>query len=477
MSIHIAIIGGGPAGYVAALHARDLGAEVTLITGNDLGGTCLWRGCIPTKTLVASSKVLMQARRADQFGLKLEGRIEPDWQAMKDRAGRIVENSAKGIEALLRNRGVQLIAEDACFVEGGRLTTTSTVVSADRYLLCTGSKPFVPRGIELDGKQVGSSDDVLNWSSLPKSVLIIGGGVIACEFAFILNALGTQVTLVERLAGPLPGEDRDVQQLILREMKKRKIRFIAGTSIERLDTGGELVRCFSKGECLVEAERVVVAVGRKPNTFGLGLENLAIALGERGEVAVDEHMMTTVPGVYAAGDVAGGLMLAHNASFQGRVAVNHMLGVVPDSVRGQQIPRVTFTDPEVASIGLTEQAARDLDIEVAAGRFDLRSLGMAQALGELAGFAKVVVDRKTGVIVGIHIVGAHASEMINEASVLLNQEARVSVLAHAVHAHPTLSEALVEAAEAALGQAIHQLQPVSKPTREPHNEPRQLSVS
>jgi dihydrolipoamide dehydrogenase len=467
MSTHIAIVGGGPAGYVAALHASDHGARVTLVGGGDLGGTCLWRGCIPTKSMVASARLLHQAGRAGHYGLAGMDAACVDWDALRTRAARISETNAKGIAALMANRGVRVIPGHGRLAGPGRVDTGEGPLDADAVILCSGSVPWVPAGFTVDGEVIGTSDDLLAWESLPASVLIVGGGVIACEFAFILNALGVTVTLLERLAEPLPAEEPEVRRTLLREMKKRGIRFRGGLDIEALERTDAGVACRAGGEVVERAERALIAIGRVPYTDGLGLDSAGIALGRRGEVLVDAHLRTNLAGVYAAGDVTAGLMLAHNASFQGRVAVNHVLGIEPSTTADQAIPRVTFTDPEVASIGLGEVAAREQYGEaVGAGSFDLRGLGMAHALGELSGFVKVIVDRAARRVLGIHIVGAHASEMINEASVILNGGVPLDRLVGVVHAHPTLSEAIAEAAEAAArGHATHQFSNRSKPAQ------------
>lgn len=458
MSKHIVIVGGGPAGYVAALHARDRGADVTLVGGGDLGGTCLWRGCIPTKSLVASARLLSQVRHGAQFGLTGGEDAAADWHAMRARAQRISENNAKGIKALLEDRSVQLVTGHARFVAKNVLVTEVGEIVTDHILLCTGSRPLVPSGFCVDGERIGTSDDLLRWETLPASLLIVGGGVIACEFAFILAAIGVKVIMLERFDSPLPGEEPELRRVLMREMKKRGIRFIGGVTIERLQVNGDSVDCHVDGRVLVQADRALLAVGRSPFTGTLDVARAGLETDDRGRIGVDDHQRTAVPGIYAAGDVTGGLMLAHNASLQARVAVNHMLGLNPDTVASIAIPRVTFSDPEVASIGLTEQAAcGQYGDSVRTGSFDLRALGMAHALGELAGLVKVVIEGDAGRVLGIHIIGAHASEMINEASVIVNNRITVDALLNSVHAHPTLSEAIAEAAEAALhGYSSHQ---------------------
>ncbi len=459
MSAEITIVGGGPAGYVAALHASDHGASVTLIGGGDLGGTCLRRGCIPTKALVASAKLISQINRGKQFGVQGESAVSADWFAAQEHAQRIAGVNAKGVEALLDSRGIKVLSGHARFLSPDMLETAEGVLQAQPILLCTGSRPMTPACFAVDHDRIGTSDDVLQWQTLPKSVLIVGGGVIACEFAFVLATFGASVTLVEQLDFPLPGAEPLVRSTLLREMKKHGIRFIGGVTIEGLEQSGTGVDCYAEGRVIATAERAVIAVGRIPNSSTLAVEQAGLRLGSRGEIVVDQHQRTNVSGIYAAGDVTGGLMLAHNASFQARIAVNHILGRVPNTVAGQAIPSVTFTDPEVASVGLTEDdALAHHGSKVRTGVFDLRALGMAHALRELSGLVKVVIDGDTRRILGVHIVGAHAADMINEASLLVNRQCTVDDVLNTVHAHPTLSEAIVEAAEAAAnGISSHQL--------------------
>ncbi len=473
MAPHVVIVGAGPAGYVAAIDAADLGAQVTLIGVEDVGGTCLHRGCIPTKTLIASCKVLTQVSRAAEYGLVLDGNVSADWGALRARMTKVVGTNQRGIEELLRDRGVETVSGLGRMVDSGTIRVNGKDIHADQVLLSTGSRPFIPPLFELDGDQVCSSDEVLKWEILPRSVVMIGGGVIACEFAFVFRALGLDVTMVEMADRPLPAEDPDMSSVLTREMKKRKIRFIGGTVVTGVGRNGDGVALYVGDDVVAQGERAVVAVGRSSKTDGLGLKELGIATGRRGEILVDDHMRTNVAGVYAAGDVTGKLMLAHAASAQARAAVHHMLGVDAAPYINENVPRITFTDPEVASVGMDEETARERFGGARVGRFDLRSLGKAHALGEIAGFVKVVGHPETAQVVGAHIIGSHAAELIHEVAVLLSRECNMEMLISTVHAHPTLSEAIREAAEDAMGQALHK----PRTNKESINEQRRrLSV-
>lgn len=459
MADHIIVIGAGPAGYAAALEASDLGARVTLVGAHDIGGTCLWRGCIPTKSLIASSKVLSQARRAEEYGLILEGSIRPDWDALRARMDRVVNTNVRGIGELLRNRNVELVEGHGRLIdgEGGqiRVEVDKQQMDPGNVILCSGSCPTMPAVFPVDGERIGCSDDVLGWGSLPRSVTIVGGGVIASEFAFMLAALDVEVTVVEMADRPLPAEDKEVSKVIAREMKKRRIGFLARMAVDEVRCDDHGVSLHGSGKEVMHAERVVVAVGRTPVTAGMGLEDLGLVTGSRGEVTVDEFMRTNVAGLYAAGDVTGQCMLAHAASAQARVAVGHMLGKGHKTYVNEHIPRVTFTDPEVASVGLTEQEARERYGDIRVGHFDLRALGKAHALGELSGFVKLIAGTTSDRVLGAHIVSPYAGALIQEPATLLANGCDMDMMVKAVHAHPTLAEALQEAAEDTLGQALH----------------------
>lgn len=455
MSPHIAILGGGPGGYVAASHAAARGARVTLVEAGTLGGTCLNRGCIPTKTLVESCSILEKARRANTYGLRLEGRVEADWPALRDKAGQVVNLLGRGLQALMADRRVvhlqgrgRLLGPRSLEVEG------HGTVEADALLICTGSAPIRPSGFASDPGLVSTSDELLTWEALPESLLIVGEGVVACEFAFIMRALGVEVTMLGQAPGPLPTLDTDIAAVVRREMRKRGITYLGGSPVTALEAGGEGVVARA-GEHQASARRALVAVGRRPQSADLGLEQAGVEIGLRGEIRTDDYMATSAPGIYALGDVNGRFPLAHAASAQARLAVDHLLGLDPAPLREEAIPWAIFTLPEIGCVGLDEQTARARGHAVACGRYDLRGLGRAHSMGELVGLAKVVVDQSTHRLLGAHIIGAHAGDMIHEAAVLMRQGASVHELTTTVHAHPTLSEALLEAAEDALGQATH----------------------
>lgn len=456
MAKHLIIIGAGPAGYVAALQARAGGLRTTLIGTQDAGGTCLQRGCIPTKTLVASCDVLEKFHKAGQFGIRLDGSVSPDWQGQQQRMRKVVGTMVGGVDGLLEKAGVEQIPGSARFIDEHTVEVDSTTrIRGDAILICSGSVPAVPPVFAVDGERVVTSDEALQWESLPESLVIIGGGVIASEFAFIFQSLGVQVSVIEAADRVLPLEDADISTIIGREMRKRRIRFVGSSMVDRMETGDDGVSCYQDGELLASAERALIAIGRRPNSDGLNLQAAGVDTGGRGEIPVNGCMQTNVPHIYAAGDVTARLMLAHAASAQAHVAVQHILGARPRALVMENIPRVTFTRPEVASVGLGEESARERGLNVRCGSFDFRSLGKAHAEGEIAGTVKVVADADTGRLLGVHMVGAHCAEMIHEAAAILNREGSVEDICRTVHAHPTLSEAIHEAAESVFGFATH----------------------
>lgn len=465
MPKHLAIIGGGPAGYVAASHAAALGARVSLIDPQPLGGTCLHRGCIPTKTLVEVCNLLDKMRRAENYGLRLSGTVEADWPAMRAKAGQVIGLLNRGIDGLMADRQVVHIQGRGRVIDGHHVEVSGHgVVTADSVLICTGSSPIRPELFQIDGERIATSDDLLKWDSLPRSLLIVGDGVVACEFAFIMNSLGVAVTLTAMGERPLPFLDHDVASVVQREMRKRGIEFIGRCAVERLAAGPDGIVAYAGGDSVAVGERALIAVGRRPNSRGLGLELARVAVGMRGEIVTDALMRTNQYGLYAVGDVNGRLALAHAASAQARLAVEHALDLDPAPLDEAAIPWAVFTMPEIGCVGLSEHAAIAQGHVVSCGRFDLRGLGKAQAMGELTGMAKVVADRISGRLLGVHLIGTHASDMVHEAAVLIRQGATVHAITQTVHAHPTLSEALLEAAEDALGQAVHKPMKAKEPS-------------
>jgi len=455
---HLVVIGAGPAGYVAALRAAAMGCQVTLIEAKEIGGTCLHRGCIPTKTLVFSCALLDKFRHAQLFGLSLRGEVFPDWQALRQRIDNVVGTLAKGLNGLLADRKVRLVNGRAQLADNRRIKVEGHgEFCADFVLICTGSKPSRPAMFPFDGSLVATSDDVLKWETLPQSLVIVGEGVIACEFAFAFSTLGVEVTVVGLERRPLPMIDAEISVIVAREMRKRKIRFLGGNAVEGISIRHGRAEVMIQGGATVSADRALVCVGRVPNTQDLGAHEAGLTIGKRGEIVVDDLMRTNLSGVYAAGDVTGRTMLAHAASGQGKLAVNHMLGLPVTPLNESTIPWAIFTLPEIGCVGLSEEAARNRGIDIRCGRFDLRGLGRAQATGELTGMVKVVAESKTGQLLGVHMIGAHASELIHPAVIALQRGAQIEELFEAIYAHPTLSEAIPEAAEDVFGQATHKL--------------------
>ncbi|CAN1722074.1 Dihydrolipoyl dehydrogenase [Hyphomicrobium sp. 1Nfss2.1] len=462
----IVILGGGPAGYVAASHAAAHGARVTLVDPKPLGGTCLNQGCIPTKALVESCGLLEKVKRADTFGLRVEGQVLGDWTAMSRRAASIIAMLGQGIERLMQDRRVTCLRGYGSFVDEKTIRVGDEVLRPDRVLICTGSVPLSEQQFNVDHEVIGTSDDLLGWETLPTSLMIVGSGVIACEFAFILDSLGVKVTLLASGARLMSWADREVSAVMQREMRKRDIRVELNCRIQSLAHTASGVSALAGGQIVCSAERALVAIGRKPNTAGLGLENTGVLTNGMGEIVVDDVLRTNVDGIYAAGDVNGRSGLAHAASAQAKLAIDHMLDRPFERISDRAIPVAVFTSPEIAWVGRTEEEAIADGISVSIGKFDLRGLGRAHAIGEISGFAKVVVDRNSGELVGLHIVGPHAGEMVHEGALVVQRRGMAGELFNTVHAHPTMSEGILEAVEDALGQATHK--PLNAARREAH---------
>ena len=459
-SYDLAILGAGPGGYVAAIRGAQLGGRIVVIERDEVGGTCLNWGCIPTKSLIASAEAYETIRKANEFGIVVSGEPRPDLAAMVARKDRIVELQVKGIKGLLNSAGVTLISGEGSILGPGRLRARKPdggeeEIAARKIIIATGSRPANLPGLALDGKSILSSTEALALTQVPRSLLIVGAGVIGCELAFFFNSLGSEVTMVEMLAHALPLEDEDISRLLERELKKRKITLYAQNRVEGLEADGEgnwMARLA--GGQTVKAEKILVSVGRRFNVEGIGLEELGIPLGPRGEIQVNERMETQAEGIYAIGDVVGGMLLAHVASKGGLVAVANALGG-SQKLDTRVVPNAIFTHPEIGSVGLKEKEAKDLGYEVGVGRVPYRALGKSHALGEIVGEVKIVADSGSGELLGVHIIGPCATELIHEAALALSLEATVEDLAEMIHAHPTLSELLMEAAHDVSGRAIH----------------------
>lgn len=460
MPTRLTIIGAGPGGYVAAIRAAQKGAQVTVVEESEVGGTCLNRGCIPTKTLIASTEALEHARNAEEYGIELTGEVRFNLSKIRERKDRIVATQIKGIRALFKSQGVTLIpgkgsllSEDV--VRSVQQDGATQDIRSDRIIIATGSRPSRIAGFPFDEESVMTSDDAVQLKTIPKHLLIIGAGVIGCEFAFIYRSLGSAVTLVELMPRALSTEDEDLSGIIERELKKARISLITSVSVATIGrtAEGAMTASLSNGK-QVTADAVLVSIGRSLNTEHLRLEDAGLVAGKRGEVPVNDKLETNIPGIYAVGDVTGKMMLAHVASRQGIVAAENALG---GDVRMDyaSVPAGIFTRPEIGSVGLREHQAREQGIEVKIGKFPYRALGKAHAAGEIAGLFKVIADAATDKVLGVHICGARASDLVHEGALAIRMGATARQLGDMVHAHPTFAEGVGEAAEDVHGRAIH----------------------
>ena len=453
----IAVIGGGPGGYVAAIKAAMLGAEVTVIEKRRVGGTCLNVGCIPTKALLASSSMLMNIKEAKDFGINIDGEIKADFSAIMARKDKIVNQLISGIEFLFEKRGVNLVNGFGKLVDKNTIEVTKEdgskeMITADKIILANGSVPIVPPMFPYDGKIVITSDEVLGLTQLPESMLIVGGGVIGCEIGQFLRTLGTEVTIVEMNEQLLPFEDKDVAKQLQRQFKKDKIKVLTGIGVQTCEViDNQVVATLSNGK-QVKAQYALVAVGRKPNLAGSGVEELGIEM-QRGKIVVNENLETNVEGIYAIGDLIDTPFLAHVASKEGMIAVENAFGK-SKVVNYTAVPRCVYTEPEVAGVGKTEKQLESEGCEYHVGQFDFRALGKAQAIGHFQGFIKVLAD-KDDKIIGASVVGPHATDLLTELSLAVHLGLTVEQVGDVIHAHPTLSEGLMEALHDVHGECIH----------------------
>jgi len=464
---HLAILGAGPGGYVAAIRAAQLGARVTVIENQALGGVCLNWGCIPSKALLSVVELGDKAKKAKDFGIQLGGPVTYDPAVMVARKNKVVATLVKGIATLFKTWNIEHVEGtgellDARTIRVTKPDGTETRVMADGVIIATGSSwPNLPL-FPIDGTQITTSKQALDLSRIPVSLLIVGGGVEGCEFASLYSGLGTQVTLVELVPRLLPLEDEEISQMMERELKKRGVDIRTGVTVDQIVRQPDLVTAHLRDGLSLNVEQVLVSVGRGFNSRGIGLEKAGVQVGTRGEIVVNDRMETNVPGVYAIGDVVGKAMLAHVASAQGKVAVENFMGR-PRTIDYDVIPTGIFTLPEIGRVGLTEQQARDRCVaagkdpqqSVKVGRFRYGGLGKAQATGDIQGLLKVVADAESDRILGVHILGAHAADLVHEAALALHLGATVSRVAEMIHAHPTLAEGLMEAMEDVHGHAIH----------------------
>lgn len=466
----VVILGGGTGGYVAAIRAAQLGLTVAIVEKDKLGGTCLHRGCIPSKALLRSAEVFATMKESDKYGVLAEN-VGYDFTKVQARKQAIIDQLHKGIQYLMnkgkikvfegfgRVMGPSIFSPQAGAVRIENANGEQEIIVPRFLIIATGSRPRTLPGLEVDGEYVITSDEALQLEKLPDSVVIVGGGVIGIEWASLLNDFGVDVTVVEYANRILPLEDEEISKEITRLLKKRKIKIVTSAKVlpETLEKGEGRVTVKAEVNGSQEsftAEKLLVSVGRQANVENLGLEATEIKV-ERGVIVVNEHFQTAESHIYAIGDVIGGLQLAHVASHEGIAAVEHLAGLDTHPLDYTKVPKCTYSRPEIASVGLTEQEAKQQGFDVKVGKFSFKALGKALVHGENDGFVKLVVDKKTNDLLGVHMIGPHVTDMISEAGLARVLDATPWEIGHTIHPHPTLSEAMQEAALAVDGLAIH----------------------
>ena len=458
------VIGSGPGGYVAAIRGAQLGMQTAVIERADLGGICLNWGCIPTKALLKSAQVFNYLKHANDYGLSVENTPSPDIEKIVARSRSVAAGMSKGVEYLMKKNNITVIQGNASLLEDKTIKITPSeaggeeqIVRAAHIIIATGARaatlPFAP----IDGEKIIGYREALIPKNIPKSIAVIGSGAIGSEMAWFYHSMGAQVTLIEYLDNIVPLEDEEVSAQLSRSFRKAGMKIMAGTQVQDVTTSAEgctLSLKTKKGEESLQAERVLSAVGITPNTENIGLENLGI-ITEKGRIKVDEHYRTNVPGIYAIGDVIATPALAHVASAEAIHCVEHIAGIAVQPVNYHNFPSCIYTSPEIASCGLTEKAAKEKGFEVKIGKFPYTASGKAAAAGEKDGFVKLVFDAGSDLLLGAHLIGANVSEMIAGLVTARNLGVKGKDLIHAIHPHPSMSEAIMEAAAAAHGEAVH----------------------
>ena len=468
MKYDVIVIGSGPGGYVAAIRASQLGKKTAVVEKAEVGGICLNWGCIPTKALLKSAQVYTYINHAENYGIKVEGEVKPDMEAIVARSRGVADTMSKGVQYLLKKNNVDVIAGYGKLVaEAGKVAThrvsvtdaegNVTLHEALHIILATGSRVRELPALPIDGKKIIGYRQALVLDKLPESMVVVGSGAIGSEFAFFFTSMGVKVTLVEFLPNVVPNEDEEVSKQVERAFKKLKMTVMTDASVTHVDTTGEKCVCTiatKKGEKTVEADIVLSAVGVQTNIDNLGLEELGITT-ERGKINVDEWYRTNVPGIYAIGDIVHGPALAHKADHEATICVEKLCGLNPKPLNYANIPGCTYTTPEIASVGLSEAKAIAAGYEVKIGKFPFTASGKATAAGNRDGFIKVVFDAKTGDWLGCHMVGDNVTEMVASAVLCRELGAKGEDIIRAVFPHPTMSEGIMEAAAAAYNECVH----------------------
>ena len=462
MNYDLIVIGSGPGGYVAAIRASQLGLKVGVVEKENIGGVCLNWGCIPTKSLLKSAEALEYAKHAADYGVSIGGEVKADFKAMVKRSRDVADSNSKGVQFLFKKNKIEIIDGFGKLAGKGVVEVTDgsgkkTKYEAKHIILATGARSRELPNLKQDGKKIIGYREAMTLDKQPESMVVVGSGAIGSEFAHFYHTIGTEVTLVEFMPTLVPNEDEEVAKTLERSFKKAKMKVMVSSSVESVDTKGKLCKVVvktKKGEETVEAEIVLSAVGIAPNVENIGLEELGVEM-EKGKVKVDDYYRTNVEGIYAIGDIVHGPALAHVASAEGITCVEKIAGLNPDPVNYGNIPGCTYTSPEVSSVGMTEQQAKDAGYELKVGKFPYSASGKAKAAGKTDGFVKLIFDAKYGELLGAHMIGGNVTEMIAEMVVARKLEITGHELIKSIHPHPTMSEAIMEAAAAAYDEVIH----------------------
>ena len=463
MHYDVIVIGSGPGGYVAAIRASQLGMKTAIVERAELGGICLNWGCIPTKALMKSAQVLNYAKHASDYGIMIDGDVSPNFEAIVKRSRGVAETMSKGVQFLLKKNTVDVLLGFGKILEGKRVEVTASegeisIYEADHIVLATGARSRQLPHIPQDGKKIIGYREALTLPKLPESMVVMGSGAIGSEFAYFYASMGTKVTLVEFLPNIVPVEDEEISKQLERSFRKLGIKIMTSSSVEEVDTSGDLCKVIVKDAkdkmTEIECEVVLSAVGVTPNIEGIGLEECGVKT-EKGKVIVDEFCKTNVEGIYAIGDIIHGPALAHVASHEALTCIEKIAGKDVTPVDYGNVPGCTYTSPEIASVGYTEKECREQNREILVGKFPFTASGKATASGNRDGMVKVMFDKESGEWLGCHLIGENVTEMISGVVLARTKKVNGKEIIHAIHPHPTLSEAIMEAAAVAYGEVIH----------------------